>query len=153
MRKELKARTCKQESWSNIIVTCWLPLCVLFFSKVFYMIQDQEKFKDPLVQKLQSLIKVLNFCVVSYLSSSLFSFPFISLKLWNRVPLLKDYFCCFYFFYWKSFFMVKRCSFQFLFSFSNYDYCIIKVDFCWNHLNIFALFYSICNFNGKFIRA
>lgn len=103
MRKELKARTCKQESWSNIIVTCWLPLCVLFFSKVFYMIQDQEKFKDPLVQKLQSLIKVLNFCVVSYLSSSLFSFPFISLKLWNRVPLLKDYFCCFYFFYWKSF--------------------------------------------------
>lgn len=103
MRKELKARTCKQESWSNIIVTCWLPLCVLFFSKVFYMIQDQEKFKDPLVQKLQSLIKVLNFCVVSYLSSSLFSFPFISLKLWNRVPLLKDYFCYFYFFYWKSF--------------------------------------------------
>lgn len=37
-----------------------------------------------------------------------------------------------FFFLFYEFFMVRRCSFQFLFSSSNYEYCIVKADFCWD---------------------
>lgn len=39
-------------------------------------------------------------------------------------------FLLFLFFLFYEIFMVRRCSFQFLFSSSNYEYFIVKADFC-----------------------